>query len=445
MFSAPGHRTLYDQPFSCLCGVSMPPIRPFATAVAILAVTAAGCSAQTASQDSSGDASNAPQVAASAEAAASEAAASEAAAQAAASEAAASEAAAQASEAAASEAAASEAARIEAEEEAARIAAEEEAARIAAEEEAARIAAEEEAARIAAEEEAARIAAEKAEKEAKEFQTQLKELGYYSGGIDGDVGSGTIAAIKDFQRVNELQADGVVGPRTKEVLASDGALPKPPPPPPTEASTGGGTSVSLPASGVLSVAAAQQVLRELNYYGGEINGEASSSFRTALTAFQKVEGIGADGALGPTSSDRLRSPRTPSLQGGNNNRIEIDLSLQVIHVVKDGTRIRTMPTSSGNGATYLEKDGDEATALTPVGNFRIERRITGVREADLGTLYDPLYFYRGWAIHGSNSVPSYPASHGCTRVSLSDIKWLANQMPNGTQVRIYGGAHTFSP
>jgi hypothetical protein len=37
-----------------------------------------------------------------------------------------------------------------------------------------------------------------------------------------------------------------------------------------------------------------------------------------------------------------------------------------------------------------------------------------VREADLGTLYDPQYFYRGWAIHGSNSVPAVrPATAAC--------------------------------
>ena len=370
------------------------------------------------------------------ERAAAEAAASEAAA----SEAAASEAA--AAEAAASEAAASEAARIAAEEEAARIAAEEEAARIAAEEEAARIAAEEEAARIAAEEEARRLAEEEDRKN-REVQTTLKELGYYTGAVDGDAGPVTIAAIKDFQSVNGLEVDGVVGPRTQETLASDGAKPKPPPPPEPEPEDDDGSD--LPAEGILSVSDAQRVLADMNYYGGPVNGDASASFRTALVAFQKVEGIAADGSLGPQTSARLRSPKTPSLQGGESNRIEIDLTRQVIHVVKGGTRIRTMPTSSGNGETYAVKSGGTARALTPVGNFRIERRITGIREADLGILYDPLYFYGGWAIHGSNSVPPYPASHGCTRVSLSDIKWLAGQMPNGTQVKLYGGTHVFTP
>ncbi len=46
-------------------------------------------------------------------------------------------------------------------------------------------------------------------------------------------------------------------------------------------------------------------------------------------------------------------------------------------------------------------------ALSPVGTYRIERRIVGVREAALGTLYDPQYFHRDWAIHGSDSLPAW--------------------------------------
>ncbi|HUH07664.1 MAG TPA: L,D-transpeptidase family protein, partial [Egibacteraceae bacterium] len=72
------------------------------------------------------------------------------------------------------------------------------------------------------------------------------------------------------------------------------------------------------------------------------------------------------------------------------------------------------------------------------------RHIRGVREADLGTLYDPMYFYRGWAIHGSNSVPAYPASHGCVRVTRGDALWLFDRAPLGTTVVIYGGTHVFT-
>jgi lipoprotein-anchoring transpeptidase ErfK/SrfK len=107
-----------------------------------------------------------------------------------------------------------------------------------------------------------------------------------------------------------------------------------------------------------------------------------------------------------------------------------------------------MKVSSGNGQTYTRPTtGGTARSLTPVGTFRIERRIAGVREssAGLGTLYDPMYFHGGFAIHGSNSVPAWPASHGCIRVARADAIWLFHRVPDGTPVLIHGGQHVFVP
>ena len=55
-------------------------------------------------------------------------------------------------------------------------------------------------------------------------------------------------------------------------------------------------------------------------------------------------------------------------------------------------------------------------AVTPSGSYRIESQ--GARASATATsasLYNPLYFQGGYAIHGSPSVPARPASHGCVR------------------------------
>jgi hypothetical protein len=166
--------------------------------------------------------------------------------------------------------------------------------------------------------------------------------------------------------------------------------------------------------------------------------------RSAVMAFQKVQGLGADGSVGPATLAALKAPRTPVLKAKSpGNRVEIDLTKQVMYVVSGGTLRRILPVSSGNGERYRQKSGRYARALTPTGWYKVQRRIYGERVADLGTLYDPQYFYRGWAIHGSNSVPSYPASHGCVRVTRADAKWLLGAINVGTSVYLYGGRHTF--
>jgi lipoprotein-anchoring transpeptidase ErfK/SrfK len=83
----------------------------------------------------------------------------------------------------------------------------------------------------------------------------------------------------------------------------------------------------------------------------------------------------------------------------------------------------------------------KGTAVTPVGTFKIDReRPDGWWIGDLGQIYRPKYFVGGVAIHGSMSVPAYPASHGCVRVTVKamDFIWDNNILPRGTQVLVYG-------
>ncbi|MDD4980147.1 MAG: peptidoglycan-binding domain-containing protein [Candidatus Omnitrophica bacterium] len=52
-----------------------------------------------------------------------------------------------------------------------------------------------------------------------EIQTALKNSGYYTGLADGKKGPMTKKAIEDFQRANNLEVDGKVGPKTWALLS----------------------------------------------------------------------------------------------------------------------------------------------------------------------------------------------------------------------------------
>lgn len=53
---------------------------------------------------------------------------------------------------------------------------------------------------------------------AAQVQSALKKAGYYSGNVDGKIGSGTKSAIVQFQKDNGLKSDGVIGRQTWEKL-----------------------------------------------------------------------------------------------------------------------------------------------------------------------------------------------------------------------------------
>ncbi len=50
------------------------------------------------------------------------------------------------------------------------------------------------------------------------LQTQLKQLGYYSGVVDGQYNTNTEIAVSKFQKVKGLKLDGIAGPATQEKL-----------------------------------------------------------------------------------------------------------------------------------------------------------------------------------------------------------------------------------
>jgi hypothetical protein len=52
-------------------------------------------------------------------------------------------------------------------------------------------------------------------------------------------------------------------------------------------------------------------------------------------------------------------------------------------------------------------------------------------------LWRPNYFFRGFAVHGSSSVPAFPASHGCVRVTIQAMNRLWPLLRIGMPVSLY--------
>jgi N-acetylmuramoyl-L-alanine amidase len=163
----------------------------------------------------------------------------------------------------------------------------------------------------------------------------------------------------------------------------------------------------------------QRRLAALKYDIGPANGVFGLETRNAVVAFQKVNGLGRDGVVGPKTRARLARPATPKPRYKRKGvSLEANLAKQVLYVFNNGKIRLVVNISSGNGRRYTV-DGVTGVARTPRGRFRIQRYVPGWRKSRLGMLWRPMYFSGGYAVHGSSSVPPYPASHGCIRTPIA--------------------------
>jgi lipoprotein-anchoring transpeptidase ErfK/SrfK len=185
----------------------------------------------------------------------------------------------------------------------------------------------------------------------------------------------------------------------------------------------------------------QQRLRHLHYDVGRVTSDFGYDTLHAVVAFQKVQGISRDGVVGPDVWKRLGTPRVPHLrhpEAAYPTGVEVDITKQVVYYAVDGKIRRILDASSGGGYTYTGSDGTQQQAITPTGHYSVIRKYDGWETAPLGQLYRPAYFRSdGYAIHGSNSVPNYPASHGCVRITVPAADRMWNRFVYGMSVWLY--------
>ena len=191
-----------------------------------------------------------------------------------------------------------------------------------------------------------------------------------------------------------------------------------------------------------AVAQVQRRLQELSYFLPTVDGTFGSGTQQAVWALQKAAGLDRDGVVGPATRAALVAGVRPQPRSTAGRALEVDLDEQLVLAVQDGQVVATINASSGSGARY-QALGRDHTAYTPTGDFTVVREINGMHDStlELGQMYRPKYFRGGWAIHGSPSVPPWPASHGCVRVSNDAISWIWDQFgaPLGTPILVYGG------
>ena len=138
--------------------------------------------------------------------------------------------------------------------------------------------------------------------EVKQLQQRLKDLGYYSGDVDGQYGTGTQTAVTAFQAQHGLKADGVAGEQTLAILYSESAQTFVPTPTPS-------ATPAMLSSGSTGdeVKALQSRLQQLGFYSGVLDGDYGKGTRAAVKLFQAQHGLDDDGIAGQKTLEMLYS------------------------------------------------------------------------------------------------------------------------------------------
>jgi hypothetical protein len=164
-------------------------------------------------------------------------------------------------------------------------------------------------------------------------------------------------------------------------------------------------------------------LIELGYYLPGADKNFDSRTADAMLAFNKVQRRTRVGTVDEATWHKLASPTIPKPRyKGPKFHIEIDQTRQVLFTVKNGKVKNILHTSTGAGGATRD------------GTWTVHRVLAGTSG---GGLYYPSYFDGLRAIHGWPEVPTYPASHGCSRVPMWAATWIFSKAPVGTRVYVY--------
>ncbi len=196
----------------------------------------------------------------------------------------------------------------------------------------------------------------------RELQTALNKLGFTTNGIDGRFGAGTKRAVISFQKANGLTADGLAGAKTVELalnLAKNagGASSSDDEKPANTSNEGSnGKYTRTLRKGMMGddVRTMQQKLRELGYYFSTVDGVFGAGSAAAVKAFQKNNGLAADGVAGSGTFKKLFGSSPVAAGGSENTGSENGGS-------SGGTSTSEEPPSS-NGYTTLSY-GSKGTAV----------------------------------------------------------------------------------
>lgn len=241
------------------------------------------------------------------------------------------------------------------------------------------------------------------------LQTKLKALGYYTGSIDGDFGESTTEAVKAFQKNNGLTVDGKAGGDTMAALNSSSAV------------AAGSDTLKKGSTGT-EVVTLQNRLKTLGYYTGSVDGDFGQSTEDAVKAFQKRNGLTADGKVGDETAAKLySSSAVKAEETKTSNTLEEGSTGEA--VVRLQSRLKVLGYYTGNvDGDFGQSTKDAVRAFQRANGLTVDGK---AGEATLEKLY------------GTSTVTAKPSV--TSTPILDNIYVLVTPAPDGSYVTLERG------
>jgi peptidoglycan hydrolase-like protein with peptidoglycan-binding domain len=180
-------------------------------------------------------------------------------------------------------------------------------------------------------------------------------------------------------------------------------------------------------------------MKQLHFDPGHVDDYFDQATAYAVSTVQKYFGLPRTGRIDAGVDFALTHFRyTPQEPRSEPDRVEIDLDKQVLTLYTNWQPQLLTTTSTGSGAHFCGGVDGCQYAITPTGHFHFYDLIKGWQKGKLGTMWNPYYFNGSDAVHGLDSVPNYPASHGCARIPMHIADYFYTLVHQGESVFVFG-------
>ncbi len=172
------------------------------------------------------------------------------------------------------------------------------------------------------------------------------------------------------------------------------------------------------------VAGFKKAMRKMGYIANDGRCFGGKTARGVL-AYRKVNGMTRSFRAGAGLVKRVFAGRGEYevRHPGAGTHVEAPLSKQVLVFAEGDEPVAVYPISSGKSSTP-----------TVTGHFSFIRQEPGYNSHGM---YYSFYFYGGYAVHGYESVPDYPASHGCIRTFIADQPEIYERINFGEDIFVF--------